>query len=152
MQLYRDNRLLPTDLPRALHDRNSRYNVVLEAGDSIRIPPFDPTVSVTGRVAFESRVLYRPGEGLGYYIRQAGGYADGANTGRTSVVYANGERAAPSRFLLFRHAPAIRPGTTIFVPANPPNKTGFSWDTFLSRTLAVMSTMATVLIAVNQIK
>ena len=151
-QLYRRGRPLPIDLARAMKDPRSRYDVALEPGDSLYVPAYDPTVSVTGDVAFESRVLYRPGEGLGYYIGQAGGYGDKAEKGRASVAYANGERAVVKHFLWVHRSPAVRPGSTIFVPTTPPGETGINWDNFLSKTLAAMSTLATVLIAVHQFK
>ncbi len=151
-QLFRRGQPLPIDLARALKEPHSRYDVALEPNDSLNVPAYDPTVSVTGDVAFESRVLYRPGQGLGYYIAQAGGYGDKADKGRTSVAYANGERATVKHFLWVHESPSIRPGSTIFVPANPPGQGGINWDSFLSKTLAVMSTMATVLIAVHQLK
>ncbi len=151
-QLYRRGRLLPIDLARALKESGSRYDVALEPGDSLHVPAYDPTVTVAGDVAFESRVLYRPGRGLGYYIAQAGGYGERADRGRTSVAYANGERATVKRFLWVRQSPAIRPGATIFVPQNPPGQAGINWDNFLAKTLAAMSTLATVLIAIHQVK
>src|SRR5690606_13304895 len=111
-----------------------------------------PTVVVTGAVNFEARVLHRPGAGLSYYINQAGGYTDKADKGGVTVKYKNGERSAVSNFLLFGRTPRIEPGSEIFVPAKPEGQSGFNWDTFLTRTLTVLSTSATLIIAISQLR
>ena len=149
-RLIRDEKLVGTDLSRALRRPSSRDNVLLEAGDSIHVPSYDPTVLVTGAVAFETRALYEPGRSLDYYIAQAGGYLDTADEKRVSVTYPNGEREIMRRFLLFRSAPDVRPGSQINVPLEPPDA-GFNWDRFLTQVLAVASTAATVMIATDRI-
>jgi hypothetical protein len=50
-----------------------------------------------------------------------------------------------------RRDPAIRPGSTIFVPEKP-EQPGFNLDQVLSRTLTMVSTAVTLLVAVNQLK
>ncbi|HEY8483154.1 MAG TPA: SLBB domain-containing protein [Longimicrobiales bacterium] len=153
LQVYRKGLLLSIDAERALRDPRSHFNLVLEPGDSIHVPRFDPTVVVTGAVGFESRVVYRPGEGLDYYIDQAGGYAENADRGRVSVTYQNGERKSVGRKLLFfRQKPVPQPGSTIFVPQRPESKGGgFNWDQFITRSLSIVSTTLTILIASREL-
>ncbi|MGH7505568.1 MAG: SLBB domain-containing protein, partial [Longimicrobiales bacterium] len=152
MHVVRGGRVVAADLNRALENPADRNNILLEAGDSIHVPAFDPTVIVTGQVNFEARVLHRPGAGMDYYVEQAGGYTDDADKERVTVTYQNGQRAAVGGFLFFDTSPRVEPGSAIFVPAEPATEQGFDWDQFLSRTLAVMSTAATVIIAVSQIR
>jgi protein involved in polysaccharide export with SLBB domain len=154
LQLFRDSSLVATDLPKALADPAGRYNIVLQAGDSLHLPEYDPTVLVTGAVTFESRVLYEPGKGLDYYINRAGGYTDLADRGRVTVTYQDGERAAVERsFLLFRRKPELQPGSTIYVPAKPESERGgFNWGEFVTRSSTVLTTFATLLLAVSQLK
>lgn len=151
-QLFRDSSLVATDLQRALRQPGGRFDVILQAGDSLHLPGYDPTVLVTGAVMFESRVLYEPGKGLDYYINRAGGFDDAADPRRVTVTYQDGERAAVERkLLLFSSKPKPQPGSTIFVPEKPPAaRAGFDWDRFLTRTLAVVSTTATLLIAIDR--
>jgi protein involved in polysaccharide export with SLBB domain len=151
MHVVRQGRVVAADLHRAILDPDDRNNIRLETGDSIHVPAFDPTVVVTGAVNFEARVLHRPGAGLSYYINQAGGYTDNAEKGGVTVAYKNGERSAVSGFLLFGRTPRIEPGSEIFVPAQPEGRTGFNWDTFLTRALTILSTGATLIIAVSQL-
>ncbi len=151
LRVVRDDNLVATDLERALRDPESRYNLVLEPGDSIQVPRLDPTVLVTGAVAFEARVLYEPGRSLDYYISRAGGYTEAADVDRVSIVYPDGERATVDDFLFFRNAPEPQAGSTIFVPARPGNELGgVDWDQFLSRSLSIVTTAVTLLIALRQ--
>lgn len=150
-QLIRSGHLVGTDLSRALTDGDSRHNVLLDAGDSLHIPSYDPTVLVTGAVAFETRALYEEGRGMDYYISQAGGYTEDADKDRVTVTYQNGEREVVDDFLLWRLKPRIRPGARIHVP-NEPILSGFNWDRFLTQALAVTTTAVTVLLAISQLE
>ena len=55
----------------------------------------------------------------------------------------SGERDTSGKFLFWRSYPKVEPGSTIYVPAKPEEE-GFRWDTFLTRTLQVIGTVATV--------
>ncbi|MGH6689650.1 MAG: SLBB domain-containing protein [Gammaproteobacteria bacterium] len=152
MHVVRDSRVVAADLNRALTNPRDANNIQLEAGDSVHVPAYDPMVLVGGAVNFETHVLYRLGAGLDYYVRQAGGYTDRADKGRTTVTYQNGERAAVGRFLFVGRSPRVQPGSTVFVPAKPETQGGgFNWDAFITRTITILSTTATLLIAVRQL-
>jgi len=112
------------DLPRALRDTTSRDNVILQPGDEIMIPEYQPSVKVVGAVNSPGSVLYRQGAGLGYYLSAAGGFNRVADKGHVSVRFANGEvRTKGGRFLFFGgRAPAPGPGSEVFVPAKDPNE------------------------------
>src|SRR5439155_422416 len=60
------------DLPRALRDTASRYNLILQPGDSIEIPEYQPAVKVSGAVNSPGSVLWQRGGGLEYYVNAAG--------------------------------------------------------------------------------
>lgn len=151
-RLVRDNIPVGVDLRRALErPGNDIADPFVEAGDMLVLSAYDPTVLVQGAVAFESRVLYREGRDLDEYISRAGGLREDADGGRISVEYANGERATFGRFLLFKRAPSVRAGSVIYVPAKDPDRAGADWDQILSRTLTVLSTLATVALAASQI-
>ncbi len=117
-----DNRgRINIDLPKALRERDSRDNVILQPGDSVRIPEFQPSVRVTGAVNSPGSVLYRKGAGLDYYLSAAGGFMQNARKGEVSVRYANGEVKTRRRSLLFSSNPAPGPGSEVVVPAKDPN-------------------------------
>src|SRR3989441_7884739 len=79
------------DLPPALKDRGSRANIILQPGDSVHIPEYQPSVRVTGAVNSPGSVLFRRGASLDYYLSAAGGFTRAAEEGQVSVRYANGE-------------------------------------------------------------
>jgi protein involved in polysaccharide export with SLBB domain len=151
-QLFREGSPLSVDLERAVKRPEGRFNVVLQAGDSLHFAEYDPTVLVTGAVTFESRVLYEPGKGLDYYINRAGGYNDVADRGRVVVAYQDGAREAVDKFLFFKSKPTPGPGSRIFVPEKPLSaRGGTSWADILLRSTTVMSSILTVIIAVKSL-
>src|ERR1051325_7577426 len=117
-----DNRgRINIDLPKALRDHGARDNVILQPGDSVRIPEYQASVRVTGAVNSPGSVLYRKGGSLDYYLSAAGGFAPNAEKGQVSVRYANGEVRTRRRSLLFSSNPAPGPGAEVYVPAKDPN-------------------------------
>ena len=117
-----DNRgRIDIDLPKALRDHGSRDNVILQPGDSIRIPEYQPSVRVLGAVNSPGSVLYRRGAGLEYYLSAAGGFTRAAEKGQVSVHYANGEVRTRRRTLFFRSDPTPGPGAEVVIPAKDPN-------------------------------
>ncbi len=104
------------DLVGALRDRTSRDNVILQPGDSIFIPEYEPSVRVQGAVNSAGSVLWQQGRGLEYYISAAGGFAHTADKGKVSVRYANGQVRTRRRALLVSSNPKPGPGSEVFVP------------------------------------
>ena len=114
------------DFVRAMRRPAGLDNVLVEPNDSIFVPRYNPTVEVRGAVGLETRVLFKQGAGLGYYIEQAGGYAKLADKSRTRVRYANGEiRTRSGKFLFFGGGvPDPDTGSTITVPFKPEEEGG----------------------------
>jgi len=105
------------DLPRALRDRNSRYNIVLQAGDLIVVPEYLASVKVAGAVNAPGSVLWEKGRALSYYLDAAGGPSFKADGSRVSVRYANGQvRTRHRTLLLFTSDPTPGPGSEVMVP------------------------------------
>jgi polysaccharide biosynthesis/export protein len=152
MNVKRRDRILAAEFQRALTRPDHRSNILLQAGDTIHVPGVDPTVVVAGAVNFESRVVYVPGRPVSYYINQAGGYTDAADRKRTTISYANGERSAVRRGVFSGRGPDVRPGSQIFVPAKPEAQVGTNWDSIVSRSIAALTGIATLLLAVQQIR
>jgi protein involved in polysaccharide export with SLBB domain len=103
-------------LDRALRDTSSRYNIILQPGDSIRIPEYQPSVKVTGAVNSPGSVLWERGQDLDYYLSAAGGPSYRADKGRVSVRYANGEIRTRHKTFVFSSSPTPKPGSEVFVP------------------------------------
>jgi protein involved in polysaccharide export with SLBB domain len=147
-RLMREGKLVGVDLVAALEKPGGPDDLPLRADDELIVPVFDPTVLVTGAVAFESRVRYEPGLDLDDYLGRAGGTLPEADQGRISVRYANGELRTTRSVLKVKRFPDVQPGSVITVPARAQGS-GFNWDGFLTRSLAVASTLATLLLAVR---
>jgi len=98
------------DLTQALREHGSRDNVIMQPGDSVFIPEFLASVKVTGAVNSAGSVLWKRGEGLGYYIDAAGGFSYLADKGRVSIRFANGEVRTK------KGGPKPGPGSEVFVP------------------------------------
>jgi polysaccharide biosynthesis/export protein len=107
------------DLARALRDTASSANVVLQPGDSIYLPEYQPSVKVSGAVNSPGSVLWRRGADLNYYLSAAGGFAQRADKGAVSVRFANGEVRTRGHGL-FHGDPKPGPGSEVFVPAEDP--------------------------------
>jgi len=117
-----DNRgRIDIDLPHALRDHSSRDNLILQPGDSIRVPEYQPSVRVSGAINSPGSVLFRKGAGLEYYLSAAGGFTRSAEKGQVSVHYANGEVRTRRHSLFFSSNPKPGPGSEVFVPTKDPN-------------------------------
>ncbi len=104
------------DLPRALADSASGANIILQPGDAIEIPEYQPAVKVSGAVNSPGSVLWRQGRNLEYYLDGAGGFTYRADKGRVSVKYANGEVRTRRRTIFGASDPKPGPGSEVFVP------------------------------------
>jgi protein involved in polysaccharide export with SLBB domain len=151
LRVSRAGRLVGTDYARAVRQPGSRYNLLLEPGDSVTVPTYDATVLVEGAVNFSSRVLYDPRLTLFDYVSRAGGFAANADRGRVSVQYPDGERYTVQRRLVFSSVPQVRPGSTVFVPARAEGaKT--DWGDVITKTVSVLSTAVTLWIAIDRLR
>jgi protein involved in polysaccharide export with SLBB domain len=110
------------DLPGALRDSTSKQNVILQPGDEITIPEFEPSVRVAGAVNSPGSVLWQKGKDLEYYINAAGGYAPQAEKGHVSVRYANGEVRTRHRTIFGSSDPKPGPGSDVTVPTKDPTQ------------------------------
>lgn len=148
-RLNRGGHLVASDMRAALD--GSGPDLALMPGDTIEVPRYDPTVLVTGAVGFESRVRFEAGKGIDYFVDRAGGYAQNADKGRTTVTQHNGERRVVHiRTLFFDSKPKPGPGATIHVPQKPDISNGINWDRVLTRVLSVATAAATVWLAVDR--
>ena len=150
LRLFRDGKPIGVNFQKALKNPGGVDDIAIEAGDRLEVPRYDPTVLVTGAVTFESRIPYEKGLSLDDYLARAGGVTDDGNASKASVRYPNGAVRTKTQIMGIRRVPDVQPGSTITVPVKAPNS-GFNWDSFLSKTLAVMSTVATLIVAYSAI-
>jgi polysaccharide biosynthesis/export protein len=135
------------DLPRALKDRDSRSNIILQSGDSIEIPEYKPSVQVVGAVNAPGSVLWERGRDLNYYLNAAGGPSWRADKGKVSVRYANGEVQTRHRTLgIFRSDPTPDPGSEVLVPVRDTTARGTDALAVVGALAQLITATATVII------
>lgn len=89
---------------------------LLEPGDEIFVPKRPYSVAVTGQVLSPGSLTFVSGANPRDYIRQAGGYAQSADTSRAFLVLPNGA-ARPLRSSFWQYQQeSIPPGSVIVVP------------------------------------
>lgn len=109
--------LLGINLQKILENPGSKFDLLLEEGDIIKIPKKLQTVQLYGEVYFPKKVRFDRNIGFRDYIRGAGGFTNSALKRRSYIVYANGEVKSTSKVLFFNRYPRVRPGAEIYVPA-----------------------------------
>jgi protein involved in polysaccharide export with SLBB domain len=108
--------LVGIELDKILETPQSRYDLLVENGDVIRIPTLLQTVKVTGEVLRPISVVYKPGKPFKYYVTSAGGFTSNAHKKGSFISNANGAVAGTTKALFFNNYPAVTPGSEISVP------------------------------------
>ena len=130
------------DLDKAVARPGSEYDLILREGDRIYVPEKLSTVKISGDVLYPNTVIYVPGQGVRYYINNAGGYGVGAKRSKTYIVYMNG-KVMPAN----SGSATIEPGCEIVVPQRTMNfTTSLSQFMAMTSTFTSMTTMVATLI------
>lgn len=137
------------ELPRALAEPASRHNIILQPGDSIEIPEYEPSVKVSGAVNSPGSVVWRKGQGLEYYLSAGGGFSYRADKGRVSVKYANGEVKTRRKTWLFSTSPAPGPGSEVFVPVKDTTR-GTDYVALVGGIAQVVASMVAIIVVVTK--
>ncbi|POY39411.1 capsule biosynthesis protein [Solitalea longa] len=142
-ELQSKTTLLGINLPKILENPGSKYDLLLEDGDIIKIPTQLQTVEVKGEVLFPVLIRYDKGRGFKDYIVGAGGFSSKALKNKSYVVYANGSVASTKTFLFFRSYPSIKPGAEIYVPVRE-DREKMSTAGIVGLTTSIVSMMALI--------
>jgi protein involved in polysaccharide export with SLBB domain len=121
---------------------------ILEPGDLIVMPKRPISVTVIGQVLNPGSVAFKPGLSVKQYVEQAGGYSQGADSGRVFVILPNGSAQRFKSSFWNYETNEIPPGSEIVVPrdAAPFNAMAFSERIFgLLSTLAVTAASLAVI-------
>jgi len=110
-------------LDKAMLMPNSKYNYVLNNGDSLYIPKFSNVVKIEGEINhlhIDSlgylTVPYEAGKSARYYVKNyAGGFSRDANRSRTLVTEVGGKVDYPNRLVFANVYPRVENGATITV-------------------------------------
>lgn len=153
IRFYRNaNRVgrIDVDLSEAMKDASSRYNVILQAGDSIEIPEFEPSVKVSGAVNSPGSVVWERGMTLSDFISAAGGFSQHADQKNVSVRFANGRVETRHHHTFWTNDPSPGPGSEVFVPATDPNAPHTDYVALFGAIAQILSaTVAIIVVAVK---
>jgi polysaccharide export outer membrane protein len=109
------------DLSDVMRHPDSRDNIVLEDGDEITIPRYNPVVRVQGAVNAPANVTFVPGRDVYYYVSAAGGAARTADEGRAYVTQPSGKlESVRGRGILPDAVPVPQAGAVVTVPEKDP--------------------------------
>lgn len=108
--------LVGIQLDKILESPRSKHDLILEAGDIIKIPSLLQTIKISGEVLRPISVVYEPGRSFKHYINSAGGFTSHAYKRGSFVNNANGSVKGTRKTLFINNYPEIKPGAEIFVP------------------------------------
>ena len=134
-----DTYTIGIDLEAALARPGSDKDLVLREGDVLQVPEYTNTVKISGAVMVPNTVSYAQGEGVKYYLSQAGGYSQHAKKSKKFIIYMNGQVAKVKG----RGRGQIEPGCEIVVP-NKKKRNGANLSAILgyATSFASLGTMA----------
>ncbi|SFN91811.1 protein involved in polysaccharide export, contains SLBB domain of the beta-grasp fold [Chitinophaga sp. YR627] len=118
----RNTQLVGIQLEKILEHPGSKYDLLLEEGDVIRVPKKLQTVQLFGELYFPKKVRFDKEITFRSYVRSAGGFTSQALKRRSYIIYANGEVKSTRKLLFFNSYPKVKPGAEIYVPSKPERK------------------------------
>jgi protein involved in polysaccharide export with SLBB domain len=104
------------NLDRIMENPGSKYDLILQEGDILKVPKELQTVRLSGQVLSPVLVRYNRGKGFKNYVSNAGGFAPDAKQSKSYIIYANGTMDRTRKILFFNSYPKVEPGAEIIVP------------------------------------
>lgn len=108
------------DLYRALKNKGSKNDIVLQEQDMIFVPEINPFITIQGAVQSPLKITFdKENTKLMYYIDKAGGFGVKPWRKRIYITYANGKSKRTKNFFFFHFYPKVAEGSMITVPKRP---------------------------------
>ncbi|WP_461151635.1 polysaccharide biosynthesis/export family protein [Spirosoma pulveris] len=104
------------NLKKILAKPGSSEDILLQEGDTLRIPKLLETVRIQGEVQLPNTVKFREGGTFQDYISQTGGFTSKSQRRRAFIIYANGSVDKTRKFMFFNVYPRVEPGSEIVIP------------------------------------
>jgi protein involved in polysaccharide export with SLBB domain len=108
--------LIGINLDKILKSPGSNEDLIIQAGDIIRIPKRLETVQLQGELLYPTTVKYSKGMSFLDYVSQAGGFTRKSMKRSAYIKYPNGSVDRTRKFLAFNVYPKVEPGSEIYVP------------------------------------
>lgn len=155
-----------------MKNKNSRFNFIVQDGDSISIPKKKEFVTIVGATRVsevltleaigdgnEINVPYHPGKRADFYINEyAGGISDDGNKNAVFVEHANGQIKKTQNNIIFKRYPEVKKGSIIKVGYKPVDvlkaaqeKEAIDWGKVLAESVAQATTVLTLVLLVQRL-
>lgn len=118
-QAVKNMELVGIELNKILEKPGSKFDLILQEGDILRIPKELQTVRMRGEVLYPTTARFDDHSNFKDYISGSGGFTEQSRKGKSYVIYANGEVKKTKSFLGIKFYPEIKPGAEIIVPKKP---------------------------------
>ena len=149
------------NLDKALKNSQSRFNLVLNEGDSIIIPKTMDVVHITGELMnLEGNSISAPffqRKRAHYYVKNfAGGFNRGNDRSNTVVIYPNGIAKKSRDFVLFKVSPKVSKGSTIRVASKKAKQkkrkeSKVDWNKQIENAMLKISAVLTLWVLVDRV-
>ena len=141
------------NLKKILASPGSSEDILLQEGDTLRIPKLLETVRIQGEVQLPNTVKFRSGQTFQDYISQTGGFTAKSQKRRAFIIYANGSVDKTRKFMFFNVYPRVEPGSEIVIPKR--TVVPLTAQQVLSSTVGVagsLLTLVTTLLLISRVK
>ncbi len=139
------------DLQTILENPKSEFDLILQAGDTLRIPKELQTVKLSGEVLYPVSARFDENRGFSNYISKAGGFTQEADKKRSYIIYANGAVDRTRSFLFFKDYPKVKPGAEIIIPTKP-NRQRLSPQAWIAIASGVSALTLSIITIVDKIQ
>jgi protein involved in polysaccharide export with SLBB domain len=147
----RQEQLLGINLDQIMKHPGSKYDLLLEEGDIIKVPKKLQTVQLFGEIYFPKKIRYDKQYRFRDYVRGSGGFTAQALRRRSYIVYANGEVKNTRKVFFFNSYPRVKPGAEIYVPTKKERK-GLTGQEGIAIASGLASIALLVVTIINNIK
>ncbi|MFN0201397.1 MAG: SLBB domain-containing protein [Bacteroidia bacterium] len=122
--LGNDEQLITIQLDKAIKRPGGRYDLTLQEGDRIIIPPAKQTVEIRGNVLDSTSIVLFDKRNTSFknYVNLAGGFGKRTDRNECVVIYPNGTSRKAERVLFWHKYPKVTDGAVIYVPRKPENR------------------------------
>ena len=149
------------NLDKALKNNESRFNLVLNKGDSIVIPQILDVVHISGELMnLEGNSISAPfftRKRANYYVKNfAGGFSKENDRSNTIVVYPNGIAKKSRNYFLFKISPKVTKGSTIRVASKnikqkKQKESKVDWNKQIENAMLKISAVLTLWVLVDRV-
>jgi protein involved in polysaccharide export with SLBB domain len=149
------------NLDKALKNNESKFNLVLNKGDSIVIPQILDVVHISGELMnLEGNSISAPfftRKRANYYVKNfAGGFSKENDRSNTIVVYPNGIAKKSRNYILFKISPKVTKGSTIRVASKnikqkKQKESKVDWNKQIENAMLKISAVLTLWVLVDRV-